>query len=170
MASPAKISRVLAAKIWMYTGDIIFRQSSHEKDIRHLTILIFGWVTTFIVCWTPTEVQNFMRFSKTLSNLEERQCRNFKHACEILVWLSPAVNSMLYLSMGGFRKKMRESITKRLSSTGAERNGRAEMKEINKEITQETLLLHSTNFKGSRSNSIGPNTVSHLSLNRHLPH
>ena len=146
----------------------ISSQSSHERDIRHLTILIFGWILTFIICWTPTEIQNLMQFSKILSSLDEFQCRTFKLACEILVWLSPAVNSMLYLSMGGFRKKMRESLTKRLSSTQGP-NSRAELKDLNKEITQETLLLHSTHFRGSRSNSLNVgSSVSHISTNRVL--
>ena len=53
---------------------------------------------------------------------------------------------MLYLSMGGFRKRVRESLTKRPSNTGqggicAQRNTEAKDSHMTNDLTRGTLLL-----------------------------
>ena len=90
------------------------------------------------------------------STVRSKTCKS-----RTLVWLSSCINSMLYLCMGGFKKRLKESMKKKLA-----RISRSEAENRNSTIpTARETLLDNTVTNGSRANSL---RYVHLSCIEHF--
>ena len=54
--------------------------------------------------------QNPKKASGTLQNSSRRLCRGLLQSKNFLVWTSAVINSLIYMSMGGFRRRIKGSI------------------------------------------------------------
>jgi len=86
--------------------------TTHQDEIRRLTILIMTLIAAFLICWTPVQVTGIMRTSGMLSNVCSTTCKVIIQLKKNLVWVSAVINSLIYLSTTGFRRQLKETVKK----------------------------------------------------------
>ncbi|CAG5098886.1 Oidioi.mRNA.OKI2018_I69.XSR.g16062.t1.cds [Oikopleura dioica] len=91
-------------------GNTSQQSRDHAKEIKRLSFLVFCLIFAFLLCWGPAQLITVLKASGTLQNSSRRLCRGLLQSKNFLVWTSAVINSLIYMSMGGFRRRIKGSI------------------------------------------------------------
>merc|ERR1712227_270943 len=77
-------------------------------EIRNLSIMVMSLIAAFIVCWGPAQVIELSKATGRFLKVCPLTCKVVMLVKKFLIWTSAVVNSLIYLSMVGCRKRRRK--------------------------------------------------------------